>query len=464
MFCMAPDFLKAANCVGPHRQGTFRPGFQCKQCRKQGQRTRHLLTGTRARSGAFSGTLSADRPLAWSTGAPLTVHDVNARRQRIKGIQDEEEGATAARMGRVWSESVKEILVRLFEEKLPLDVESRFALCLVGSLARREACPSSDVDAFLLLQDTTAKIRAQFERAVQEVSVAMTTTFDGGVTGLRFCTGGLTPELLMDTPAALLNQIQADTEANPHVLGVQESTFLYGYEPLHEEFRTLVDAWFSEREAVGGKSVLKRLEELLSETKRARDIPTADDFIAKVPRQAVHIKQHLHRPVQQLAVLLGNLFGVSAQTSRERVEELIRRGHMSYQNGWLLINTLEDVEKMRVALHLAAGTEMDEVWINHPRVGQNLFKFGVVTTENLRELHLGTDKEIATIWACSQRLNHLLALAREFVTEEQRYSREMAARPKGLFARKTVVRPARNPFADASTFSAAARPKKATTG
>ena len=199
--------------------------------------------------------------------------------------------------------------------------------------------------------------------------------------------------------------------------------FLYGYEPLHEEYRTLVDAWFAEREAAGGQSVLERLKNLLKTTQRERDIPTSEDFTAEVPRQAVHIKQHLLRPVQQLALLLGNRFGGSAQTSRDRVKELIRRGHMSYATGWLLTNTLEDLEKMRIELHLAANAERDEVWINHPKEGQNLWGLGKITKEILKDLHLATDKVKDAIWACTQCLNHLLALAQEFVDQEERFNR-----------------------------------------
>jgi hypothetical protein len=133
---------------------------------------------------------------------------VNARRQRIARFQEEEEGVTAAKLGRLWSETVKEILVRLFEEKLPFALPSRFAFCLVGSLTRREACPSSDVDAFLLPEVATPKIRDCFAGVVEQVAAAMVTTFEGAKTGLRFCAGGLSPECLMNTPADLLNEIQ----------------------------------------------------------------------------------------------------------------------------------------------------------------------------------------------------------------------------------------------------------------
>ncbi len=195
MRCMAPDYLKAANCVGPFRQEVlpwhrrssyepdapargvpqsprwrvglvcarmrnflagviFREGFQCKAVPTAGPADPPASAGgAAAQSAAFSGEPRA---------APLTLQDVNARRQRIARFQEEEEGVTAAKLGRLWSETVKEILVRLFEEKLPFALPSRFAFCLVGSLTRREACPSSDVDAFLLLEVATPKIRDCF--------------------------------------------------------------------------------------------------------------------------------------------------------------------------------------------------------------------------------------------------------------------------------------------------------------
>jgi hypothetical protein len=119
---------------------------------------------------------------------------------------------------------------------------------------------------------------------------------------------------------------------------------------------------------------------------------------------------------------------------------------------------------MRIELHLAANAERDEVWINHPKEGQNLWGLGKITKEILKDLHLATDKVKDAIWACTQRLNHLLALAQEFVDEEERFNREIAARPTSWFARKPVVRPARNPFVTSGrTFSLAPRPKKSTT-
>jgi hypothetical protein len=390
----------------------------------------------------------------------LTRQEVDDRRRHLAVLQDQD-GVTAAKLGRLWSETVMEILVRLFEENLPLHVPCRFALCVVGSLTRREACPSSDVDGFLLVERATPEIRKHFAETVKKVAETLATGFRGAQNGLHFCSGGLSPVHLMDTPANLLREIEGLSTINDHLLGVRESTFLYGYEPLHDTFRTLVDAWFAEREAAGGQSVLDRLDRLVRDTQRSKEIPTADHFTEAVPRGDLNIKDVLLRPFQQFAALLASRFGVTATSSRDRVEQLIRRGHLSNANGWLLINSLEDLEKMRTRHHLAANREWDQIWINHPELGQKIRRYGTINEVHLQNFHLATNQEIAAIWACTQRLRHLLALGREFVDEERRFNQEMAARPTNWFVRKPPVKPAKNPFVTSDrAFVQVALPKK----
>jgi hypothetical protein len=53
-----------------------------------------------------------------------------------------------------WSKMVEIILVEQFRELLgPGKAPCAFALCLSGSLARREACPHSDIESYIIIKD-----------------------------------------------------------------------------------------------------------------------------------------------------------------------------------------------------------------------------------------------------------------------------------------------------------------------
>ena len=85
---------------------------------------------------------------------------------------------------------VEHIYATMYERALRKTFPPAFALCLCGSLARREACPYSDIDSFLLVEKRTDKDTEYFRRVGKEVKQCLL-EMGGAVNGSYFAEAAL---------------------------------------------------------------------------------------------------------------------------------------------------------------------------------------------------------------------------------------------------------------------------------
>lgn len=175
--------------------------------------------------------------------------------------------------------------------------------------------------------------------------------------GLRFCDGGLTPELLVHDTHGLLRAIEIEAESarqlgtDNHLTAALEARFIEGDVELYRGYARDVMA----RE--GGASRQQTLEELgrfLGHRER-HPPPTAETV-------QFDVKQTLYRPLQLSLTLLCGLHDIRDELdSKGRLARLLEGRHLSMAFANLYINALEDVCRLRVESHLHAGREEDAI-------------------------------------------------------------------------------------------------------
>ena len=236
--CVAPIERKVAECQGVDpRRGVYR----CPYCTLQIGQLR----------------------LRVKDKADDTTQKVNARRNSISRLVTTP-GVTSNQIHIDWTKRVETLYVSLFSGALPNSKTlPSFALCLCGSLARREACPYSDIDSFLLVKETSDKTVECFQKAAVEVDQCLL-EMGGEVSGFRLCSGGLNPVNIIETPEGLirmLNDIETAGEIADHMLSVKEARFLYGNVKLFDRYQKLLDAYKAANRPRTVKNAMKSIKQ-----------------------------------------------------------------------------------------------------------------------------------------------------------------------------------------------------------
>jgi signal-transduction protein with cAMP-binding, CBS, and nucleotidyltransferase domain len=348
---------------------------------------------------------------------------IEARRLSVSLMSDVV-GTTAGKLQREWTSRVEHIYATMYARALRRAFPPVFALCLCGSLARREACPFSDIDSFLLVENSTEKDTEYFRRVGKEVKQCLL-EMGGDVDGFQLCRGGLDPINIIETPEDLLNEITQIEISDPgsHLLGIRDSpSFMFGQPKLFERFQNLIAAAKSQDLAGRKDTALKNLQRLVKPG-GAFVLPTLKD-------EAVNIKEQLYRPVQLLLRDLSAYFGLQGTDGRTQVLELTKSNAMSPSIANYTINILEDVGKLRIQNHLRAKKENDFLLLDKKRAREG----DVVATV----------KDLQQITACLERLERLKRLTERFINE---YALQQKSSAGQFLARKP-----KNPFTgDVST-------------
>ena len=328
------------------------------------------------------------------SGAVKFTPKVQARRLSVSMMSDLP-GTTAGKLQREWTKRVEHIYATMYERALRKTFPPAFALCLCGSLARREACPYSDIDSFLLVEKRTDKDTEYFRRVGKEVKQCLL-EMGGAVNGFLLCRGGLDPINIIETPEDLLNAI-TDIEihdSGSHLLGIRDSaSFMLGKPKLFQRFQDLITAAKSQDMAGKKNTAIKNLQRLVK-SGGAFVLPTLGD-------EAINIKEQLYRPVQLLLRDLSAYFGIQATDGRMQVLELTKNNAMSASVANFIVNILEDVGKLRVQNHLRANKENDFLVLDK----KNAHTGDVVATL----------KDIQQVSACLDRLGRLKTLTERFI-------------------------------------------------
>jgi hypothetical protein len=326
--CTNVPNLKVAKCRGLNPNPNV---FRCDYCAPQ-----YDLTKRKANSGKLK-------------FEPI----IEQRRREIQQMTSQE-GMTSAKLHLEWTQRVDEFFVQLYSRALHRVFPPVFALCLCGSISRRETCPFSDLDSFLLVDDMNETDLNYFRRVGQEVDETLK-EMGGGTTGFCLCKGGLHPINVIATPEHLLQELERIemNDPNSHYLGIRDSPrFLFGKVSLFKKFTQLLEASKKIDPVKSKTSAMNNLKDLIKSNRFAIPKPTVEH---------INIKESLYRPVQLLLKDLCDYFGVTANEGRAQIVALVKAEAMSMTVANFLINYVEDVGKLRIDTHLKAKKEQDNI-------------------------------------------------------------------------------------------------------
>lgn len=313
--------------------------------------------------------------------------NLRARRLSVANMMAPVHGLTTGFIQQAWTTRAINIVADLYDEFFggggpPCD----YAFCITGSGARREACPYSDLDCFIVL-DPTAGVpeKTQILQVSQQVKNRLdymtwdreTVAANGAPDkGFTFCTGGLNPggwngigvpiPQLTGTPAELANILETNLNtangALEHVIsGLQESGFGFGKAQLHRDLVTEVDQ-------IMGKTCWKMSSRpALSHRKRRgteaiHQAVTDPDFAIPNPGDTrFNIKKGFYRLPQFVTKGLAWYYGVNSVSSDDQIHDLTQAGHMHANKAAVFRRALDAPLRLRISAQLSSGKEHDYV-------------------------------------------------------------------------------------------------------
>jgi hypothetical protein len=259
-----------------------------------------------------------------------------------------------------------------------------YAFCWAGSGARREACPYSDVDGFIVLAEGAgARETAIFLEASTEVGERLEQILEaqGAEKGFAFCRGGLNPlgvskkrgklstgpltGTALELGLILERNLRDPEEYIQHlVTGLCDAGLAFGSRRVARGLRDQVDSILG-RDCDYLKSAGHSLTD-----KRRMALQKIKAFLA--PEMAppepgatrFNVKENFYRVPQFLAQSLCWWYGLEGITTDQQIGALARKGIISRENQDRLKISMETPLKVRVKAHLHAKDEWD--WVTTP--------------------------------------------------------------------------------------------------
>lgn len=328
---------------------------------------------------------------------------LDSQRQIIGKMLAKRVSDTAWRMMSTWTAKLLGFVEKLYGDAWACygGPPSEFAFCITGSGARGEACPQSDLDAFIVVPKITVSQRQQWRKVNQTVSDRLAKVNKLQVNSLRpgkgfvFCTGGLNPigqvslewaaqhdkkkELLKDNrvivsltnDAYSLAGILETYYSNPNdpnnrfykhiVSGLQEFAFGFGTKKHSEDLRTEVNR-------VMGKSAVGAPPN--SDFSRKRDLglkamkTAATDKNFQPPSASskfMRVKREFYRAPQFVLKGLAWYYQMDDVSSLAQLKSLINAKKLHSSRAYHFRKAMSEALKLRVASHLFTGAEFDKV-------------------------------------------------------------------------------------------------------
>jgi len=353
-----------------------------------------------------------------------------ARRQSISNMLGATVPTTGLQLEAAWTQRVVTIVENLYDDYFQGNEPCAYTFCLTGSGARKEACPYSDIDCFIVVEtgasagDITALATAS--KHVRERLVDMNWHGAGPEQdkGFVFCIGGLNPEgwnsvgtppqRLIDKPHELAGVLEANldttSQAMAHVVsGLQEADFGFGDQQLFTDFQREIDL-------IVGKTCLKMASRpLLTLKKRqgmetVRDAVTNPEFDIPDPNgNRFNIKKGFYRLPQFLSKGLAWYYGIASVRTLDQISALQTGNRLSDSNARHFINAINKAGKVRVKSHLHAQKESD--WV---RSAAN-------ADPNPDNEYVLTANELADLKDAIKSLTKLKDLGTDFIGQKEKF-------------------------------------------
>jgi Putative nucleotidyltransferase DUF294 len=345
-----------------------------------------------------------------------------------------------------WTERSLKIVQDLYDEMWQVKpAPCDYAFCLTGSGARMEACPYSDMDAFIVLDTSTPAIRQRFTEVSMYVKANLAAMnvrdphrLQRGalIKGFVFCNGGLNPlgikEIASDRAiiehkvaeltdtAPKLAGIVENYYSNPanqqnkdltHIVqGMQETSFGFGAARLHKRLAEEVDL-------VMGKSDWRFLSLSGPTRKQKMGLALLEEAGTKVefdlPRRAepqYHIKQKFIRVPQFVLKGLCWYYNTTAPdlSSWSLIEQLQQDKRLHPNKAKLFKETLTMAHKVRIKSHLHTHQESDLVQTHDSPFRQMVPDYAM------------TDGETQALHQAEPHIKRIRELARQFVQNKKK--------------------------------------------
>jgi hypothetical protein len=267
-----------------------------------------------------------------------------------------------------------------------------FAFCLSGSGARKEACPYSDLDCFVVLYhgagDADRDAMNVHSRFVWQRLAEMNYDPDRAArgraqaAGFTFCRGGLHPlgpsnnGALTQDPVQLARLLESQIGMDQHspermehiISGLQESSFGFGDRGLFHDFKTEVD------QVMGHTCFRWNSRPLLTHRKRSGLEAIRDalrDFPVPNPADTrFDVKRGFYRFPQMVVKSLAWYYGIDAVSTEDQLARLVNVGRLHPNKRAVLHGVMQAPLLIRIAAHLESKQELDRVRTpDHPNDG-----------------------------------------------------------------------------------------------
>ena len=356
--------------------------------------------------------------------------NLNARRGSISRMAMGAMAFSGLQLEGAWTQRATQIIEDLYTEFMPAGGwPCQYAFCMTGSGARKEACPYSDVDAFVVVQDTAsaADKTAMINVSKQVRDRLIDMNFRADVAGpdqdkgFVFCIGGLNPggwnTSAVPLPALTMTAVEfaglleanliASNVAMAHVVsGLQEAEFVFGTRQLFTDLNR-------ELNLIVGKTCWKMSSRpALTHKKRQgfEAIKTAlNDFaIPAATATRFNVKSEFYRFPQFIAKGLAWYYNIPAVSTLDQISQLVAAKRMNDRNSRLFIECVSDATRVRVMSHLHSGKEADHIRApNHPG-------------PNPDNEYVMTQAEHTNMKAIITKLTRIQTLARKFVKQKDK--------------------------------------------
>ncbi|NGX37205.1 MAG: Photosystem I assembly protein Ycf3 [Chlamydiae bacterium] len=260
-----------------------------------------------------------------------------------------------------------------------------YALMGLGSMARGEMCPYSDLEYAILIKEENLTTLGYFRLLSQLLELKIInigeTGFEptSGITpsGFSLDSGGNTPQgipnlyELIATPSRLarFQQLPFGNDCFIMANAMSHGCYLLGDQSLIKEYQIKVQKVLDERtESFGLIGSRVRHERSLFLLQDHIDDFKPDLSNTKERERGFGVKRELYRPFQAILGALRLYYGFQTTSTMETIKSLESKRIISHEGAQRLCNVMRKVFTLRLQAHLFYHDEKEILY--HPKVGQ----------------------------------------------------------------------------------------------
>lgn len=266
---------------------------------------------------------------------------------KIKALYEETNAA------RIWANEIAKYLQNIWNDilaknNIPADQSVPHALCISGSLAKKQATQYSDLDCFIITQDAT--VTDILKPAIKDLNDVFYYIFEK-TNQLSFDAIGINAAKFFGTPQELVNKITSGAVADQNSFydSMLSSKPIFG-KPLFDEFQSLL-------KKEDNKLAIRAYKQALS-------------FSGPQDKNKINLKRDIFRPLDFIMMGLRFEFGIQYEVdgshleTKKLAEILLRRGKIAPEIHLLVTEIFDQAMNLRSDKHNSAKEEDDIIRLN----------------------------------------------------------------------------------------------------